>query len=304
MSQVFDIANAYVEAHADLDPMSATFSGIAGRDDRLTDVSPEGIAARAELDRRTLSQLAAATIESDDDRLARDFMTNRLQTSLAIHDAGDHWSMLSTLASPHVDLFGVLNQMPLETDEHWQAVLSRLEQAPWFLTGFRATLEKGLALGKPASRRLAMECATQAKTWSGQGQPQSFFRSLVAGHKGSLHASLGAAADAAAAAFADLATYLEEVYAPQATPGDGVGPDMYQRYSREWNGCELDLHQTYDWGWQELHRINNEMRTTAERIKPGSSPQEAMELLNTDPARSIDGVEAYQAWLQELHDQV
>ncbi|HLF78093.1 MAG TPA: DUF885 domain-containing protein, partial [Dehalococcoidia bacterium] len=47
-----------------------------------------------------------------------------------------------------------------------------------------------------------------------------------------------------------------------------------------------------------------EMRTTAERIKPGSSPQEAMELLNTDPARSIDGVEAYQAWLQELHDQV
>src|SRR5262249_2519825 len=155
------------------------------------------------------------------DRLARDFMTERLQTSMASFDAGDHWSMLSTLASPHAGLFGVFNQMPLDSEQDWQAVLSRLEQTPWYLDGFRASLNKGLDLGTPAARRQALECAIQCKTWSGEGQPQSFFRMLVADHNGSLSAKLTSAADAASESFAKLATYLEETYAPKARLEDG-----------------------------------------------------------------------------------
>ena len=39
------------------DPIGATYVGIAGHDDQLTDLSPDGFAARAELDRRTLAEL-------------------------------------------------------------------------------------------------------------------------------------------------------------------------------------------------------------------------------------------------------
>ena len=53
------IADSYVDEWAALDPIGATYVGIAGHDHRLTDLSPEGYAALAELDRRTLAQLDA-----------------------------------------------------------------------------------------------------------------------------------------------------------------------------------------------------------------------------------------------------
>ena len=45
------IADRYVEEAAALDPVMATYAGIAGHDHRLPDLSPDGFAAREELDR-------------------------------------------------------------------------------------------------------------------------------------------------------------------------------------------------------------------------------------------------------------
>ena len=50
-------ARTYVERLAELDPVSATARGIVGYDDKMTDYSPEGIAARTDLDRTTLTEL-------------------------------------------------------------------------------------------------------------------------------------------------------------------------------------------------------------------------------------------------------
>ena len=49
-----------------LDPNSATFVGAVGHDDRLTDNSPEGHEARAELLRRTLVRAGRAERERRD----------------------------------------------------------------------------------------------------------------------------------------------------------------------------------------------------------------------------------------------
>ena len=53
-----DLADRFTEEMFTLDPISATFVGAVGHDDRLTDNSPEGHEARAELLRRTLAELA------------------------------------------------------------------------------------------------------------------------------------------------------------------------------------------------------------------------------------------------------
>ena len=39
-------------------------------------------------------------------------------------------------------------------------------------------------------------------------------------------------------------------------------------WARVFNGTELDLEETYAWGWDELHRIEHAMRTVGERILP------------------------------------
>jgi len=115
-------------------------------------------------------------------------------------------------------------------------------------------------------------------------------------------ARLEQAAEAATAAYARLAAFLRDEYAPKAEPRDPVGRDRYALFARAFSGLELDLDETYDWGWQELHRIEEEMRKTIDRIVPGGSWKQAMKLLETDPARVVEGEENYRRWLQELHD--
>jgi uncharacterized protein (DUF885 family) len=69
-----------------------------------------------------------------------------------------------------------------------------------------------------------------------------------------------------------------------------------------WNGTNLDLQETYEWGWAELHRIEHAVGQVAARILPNASVPEVIDFLETDPARAIEGPENLRAWLQDLMD--
>ena len=81
-----------------------------------------------------------------------------------------------------------------------------------------------------------------------------------------------------------------------------MGRERYSLYAQDFNGIELDLDETYAWGWDELHRIEHAMGQVAERIIPGADVDTVIEHLETDPARAIEGVDAFQRWNQELLD--
>jgi len=100
-----------------------------------------------------------------------------------------------------------------------------------------------------------------------------------------------------------MARWLSEEYAATASERESCGEERYQLLSRLFLGATLDLPETYRWGWAELHRVEREMAETARRISPGATLDEAKELLETDPTRAIEGVEAYRDWLQQLHDE-
>ena len=68
------------------------------------------------------------------------------------------------------------------------------------------------------------------------------------------------------------------------------------------NGIDLDLDDTYAWGWHELHRLEQAMAQVAERILPGASLDEVVEHLEHDPTRTIEGVDEFRGWLQALLD--
>ena len=78
MSEVYDIADRYVDRFAALDPCSATGAGVKGHDHEMTDYSPAGSAARLDLTRETLDALGAAPETDDNDRLAASVMRDRL----------------------------------------------------------------------------------------------------------------------------------------------------------------------------------------------------------------------------------
>jgi uncharacterized protein (DUF885 family) len=301
VSEVFDIASDYCDKLGALDPCSATYAGIAGHDDEMTDYSPEGAAGRIDLVRTTLAALAGANDASDDDRIAKNVMTERLSLELEQYDAGERLRDVRVIGSPIQSARQCFDLMQLDTDDDWEVAAVRMTRVPDSLASIEAALREGVATGTVAARRQALACAEQAATWGGETDQTPFFRALAAQRPDDT--TLAKSAEIATAGYARLAAYLRDEYAPAADPRDPVGRDRYALFARDFNGIELDLDETYAWGWEELHRIEDSMRRVAERIIPGASIDEVIEHLDADDSRAVEGVEEFRTWNQELIDQ-
>lgn len=316
MSRVFEIADRYVDEIAALDPITATALGIPGHEREMPDFSPDGVAALAALNRRTLDGLESVEATDGDaekarrDRIAKEFMAERLGVRLALFDAKEYLRDLRIIASPMSSTRSVFDQMPKESAEDWSNIAARLALVPRTLAGFRASLDEGIAQGLVASKRQARECRRQALIWSAQVEGErSFFDILWEGFEKSgangdaLRADVEAGIAEAKEAYAEMAGYLGDVYEPAASESEGAGEERYKLMNRVFLGASIDPKETYDWGWEEQWRIDREMAETAAKIADGGSVDEAMEILETDPTRQLNSVESFREWLQDLHDE-
>ena len=301
MSEIFDVADRYCDRLGALDPCSATYAGIPGHDHEMTDYSPEGCARRIDLVRDTLATLAAATPENDDDRLAASVMTDRLSLEVEQYDAQERLRDIRIIGSPVQSARQCFDLMAFDSDHDWEIATERMTHVPDSLASIEAALRVGVAQGVVSARRQALACAEQAATWGGERDNEPFFRALAGQRPNDV--ALAAAAELATEAYARLAAYLRDEYAPAADPRDPVGRDRYALFARDFNGIDLDLEETYAWGWDELHRIEDAMRHVGERILPGSSIEEVTAHLDADDNRAIDGVDEFRRWNQELIDQ-
>lgn len=309
MSRIYDIANEYVDVYAALNPIVATSISVPGYERELPDYSPTGDEARTALARDTVEALDAAEAEGDRDRVARETMAERLRLQLELHDAGEHFRSINILGSPVQSLRRVFDLMPRESTDDWANIAARMQRVPEALNGYRRTLQVGVERGFVGARRQVQDCAQQAQIWATGGEGvEGFFGGLVPSFEHSdidneaLAVELRDASVVAADGYTEFGRFLAEEYAPSADERDGVGDERYLRSARAYNGIELDLDETYSWGWDELHRVEAEMASVTERIQPGAGVEAVKELLETDPGRSIEGVEPFREWMQSLQD--
>jgi len=303
VTDVNQIADSYVQRWAELDPVGATYAGISGYDNAVTDLSPDGIAARVELDRRTLAALARTEPGDEIQRVATESMTERLGLQVERYEAGLVDSELNVISSPLHNLRLVFDLMPYEGEAAMSAIARRLSLVPEAIEGFRRSLLAAAGEGRVTARRQVLACARQCADWVDPAR-DNVFHGLVDGldAAGALRADLDRGAAAATRATAEFGRFLTEELLPHAPERDAVGPDRYALESRYFLGTVLDLAETYAWGWDELHRVETEMRQVADRIVPGGSVREAIEALDADPARRIAGKEAFRNWMQEIAD--
>ncbi len=312
------IADAYVHALAELDPLIAVYLGINPEDDRLPDLSPAGREAAADLAHRTLASLdeaeAAGHVETAADpvaerRCAR-LLRERLLAELAVHDAGEHLRSLRNLGSPLHETRELFTLLPTDTQEDWARLGRRLARMPLAVEQYRETLAEGARRGLLSGPRQVATVIEQIGEWLApdpvageEGRAGGWFAALVAPAPEALRGGLTETAVTAAAAFAALRDWLGEVYAPAAAgTSDAVGRERYIRWARFWNGADLDLEEAYGWAWTEFHDLAAQMRAEAEKVLPGATPMEAMRWLDTD-GPSIQGTEPVREFLQGLMDQ-
>jgi uncharacterized protein (DUF885 family) len=302
MGAINEIADRYVEQTAELDPVLATGAGITGHDDKMTDLSPAGFAARAELDRATVAALTNAQADTERERTARDAMLERLGLAVELYDAGELTRDVNVIASWIQGVRQVFDLMPVEGEQAQRNIAARMAAVPAAYADLQRTYAQAAREGRVAARRQIIECARQCADWSSPGK--SFYAGLVGrtGATGTMLADLTRAAEAASAATAELGTFLEAELLPVAPDRDAVGRNLYALASRYFLGATIDLDEAYAWGWGEVLRLEAEMGRVAGLIVPGGTVEQAVAQLDADPARQITGRETLRSWMQDFAD--
>jgi uncharacterized protein (DUF885 family) len=301
MPSIDTIAEEYVARVAALDPWYATYLGIAGHDHELADLSADGFAERAELQRSTLAALAAADAPSPREQVARAAMGERLALEVERYDAGDTTSELNVIASWVQAVRQVFDLMPTDGEEAAANIAGRMAAVPEAYRQLSATLLGAARNGRSPARLQVEQVALQCAGWAKPGD--SFYPGLVqrlTGVPDSLRGELDEAARAATTATAALGAFLGRELLPLAREKDACGAEAYARASRYYLGAAVDLPEAYAWSWEEIARLRSELARVASLIQPGASREEAAAILDADPGRRIEGRENFRAWMQEL----
>ncbi|GEC05666.1 hypothetical protein SSP24_33210 [Streptomyces spinoverrucosus] len=304
-----EVADAYVDELIALDPVTGTYLGVKESSSRLPDISPAGQEALAELARATLAKLDEAErapgADSDIERRCARLLRERLTAELAVHKAEEGLRSvgnLGTIVHPVREVFTVT---PAETEEDWAAIAQRLRAVPAALAGYRESLALGLDRKLYAGPRPTATFIDQLGEWADtHGSGRGWFEDFASAGPEALRAELDDAARGASAAVVELRDWMREVYAPtvEGAPNT-VGRERYARWSRYFNGTDLDLDEAYAYGWSEFHRILGEMKQEADKILPGAeTPWVALAHLD-EHGKHIEGVDEVRQWLQDLMDQ-
>jgi uncharacterized protein (DUF885 family) len=300
-----EAAEEWLTEFAALDPMTATDAGIGGHDHEWPDLSPDGYAAREELDRVALAEVRALTPTDARETVARAAFLERIALHDELAEAGLRRCHVAVIASDLHALRETFDLMPTGSEADWANISQRLAAMPTALQQWRTTLSTEADLGRVVARRQYLEVADQVRSWTGRSGGTGVLEQLATTATdvpASLSADLERHAALASAALAETGRFLAEEMAPRGRENQAVGRDAYQLASRNFLGATIDLDETYAWGWEELRRITAEMQATADRIAPGADVAEAVARLEADPRRKLRGTAALQAWMQKLAD--
>ncbi len=289
MHPVDELSDRYVGQLAATDPCLAAMMGIAGHDGELTDYGPDGFASRRELAERTLAELTAVPLGTDAERRAAAVLRDRLEIELARFAAGHVEADLNTIDSPPQRLRQAIELVDQGERTVDADMRSRLAGIPDALAGLRVTLERGRQQGRVSAVRQVANCARQSKEFA------DYLDTLPSQYRVEI--------ERAGAALLEFASYLTEGLAPYAPLRDAVGPERYALEARNFLGSEIDLLETYEWGWQELARLEAEMRAIGAHIRPGEPLPAVLAALDADPAHRVAGADQFRGWIQELADQ-
>ena len=301
-TDVDHIANGYLDALVELSPIVATYLGVAGRDEDLDDFSPAGHLAHYDLRERTLRALAQATAVDDIDRVTLAAMQERLGLAQETHAAGLDEMSLNVLASPLQQIRDVFDLMATDTVAQRVSFATRMGKVPEALDRYVQSLRAAAARGLVSPKRQVDACAAQCAQLA--AEDGYFANLLTASPVGSgeprdpAAAGLRGAVARARTAYTRMGDFLRDELQPQAPQADACGRERYRLMSRFFLGATVDLEETYQWGQRELARITAEMATVAEQIKPGTSTQEAIAILDADPGYQLHGTAELKAWMQ------
>ncbi|MDQ2797174.1 MAG: DUF885 domain-containing protein, partial [Actinomycetota bacterium] len=206
------VADTYLDETAALDPILATYFGIAGYDDKLPAFDPDWLESVSGLRRRTLQALDSVEAVDSSDRVTAAALRSELGLAEQLRDAGADAAHLNNIASPLQEARDTFDLMPTATADDWATVARRLSAIPASLQGYAESLRSAAALGVVPARRQVEIGASQCADNVG---PDGFFTPYAKGAAipdgtlpDAVRADLERGAAAANEAYLALSTFL------------------------------------------------------------------------------------------------
>ena len=288
---------------AALNPMLATLMGWPGFDHLLGDLGPDGHDQRLEALRSARGRVESVVADGPAQQLAREVLVERLDAWIGDYASGWALAPVNVMESPVQLVRQVFDVMTTRTADERDIMRQRLLAVPQALAGYRDSLRLAVDRGQVPAARQVRRCVTESRTYAGAGPGTGFFSTDLTGRVGGTpDPAWEQAAAAADAAYGELAEYLEHEIGPRASPEDAAGEQRYRLGVRQHLGVEIDLAETYTWGWSEFLRLRKELTEVAAAIAPGRTPAEAAAVLDEQSRYHAQGIDGFQAWMQDLSD--
>jgi uncharacterized protein (DUF885 family) len=298
-SVIAKVSEDYVTESAKLSPITSTNLGIKGLDDQLDDFSLEHAEKGAQLLRDAIAKITAATPLNEFDRIAKDVALERMRSSLDLHDSREAFVLWGVLWSPVSGIRQVFEMMDTSDPDHIKNLTARLAAVSKSFDSWSGALLDVAKEGKVTSKRQVLGVANQLETFAKGAFTEIAKRFDPEGKNTDLMAAARSADDACA----HLALWMHDTYAPISNEEDPVGADRYRTWSRHFTGASLDLEATYQWGKEELDRINERMWSAAAKLYPDAKTlREVADRLEDDPRYVVHGGDALLKRLREFVD--
>lgn len=300
----FDLSDQFVNDVVAQFPQIATSIGARGFDHLWNDYSPAGDEAAVDL-ARSYRRRFADHLEHPDQwqrhaaRVCHDF---QLEVEHS-YDLGMRYLNVRHVAGIMDSIRDVFDEMNTSTVEGWENIAGRLETADQPVAGAIATFEEGRGLGIVSARLQVESTIEQSRHLSGANSKWlRLARSAEKATKPEVAERVATAVDHARAAMAGLADYLESVYMPDATEMNGVGAERYVAAADRFLGLKIDPIETYEWGWEEVNRLQGAMVEAARGVDPDASLNDVIERLESDPAYAVASQAEFVDFIQEIQD--
>ncbi|MEO9138149.1 MAG: DUF885 domain-containing protein, partial [Jatrophihabitans sp.] len=224
-------------------------------------------------------------------------LRERAASEVALDEVGFTRSLLAPLATPVHAIRAVFDNLPHETPDEWERLGEHLTRVPQALREYEDTLRTAADAGHVVAARQVLGAAAQCEQWVGR---DDFYRRLVGPASAP---ALDAAADTASTATTGFADFLRHELLLRAPLADAVGRDRYEATASAFLGDEVDLVETYEFGWNELAELRAEM-TQAARDLGADSVEQAADDLDADPHRRLATPDELLQWVRGRVDEV
>ena len=308
-------AAAYEQQLRD-EPEEATANGRHEYDDRWTDWSVAGRAARHARRETELRELARLPLDgvTDQDRLSARLFRYSTEQDLAAEDLETHLLRVGQLYGLHTQIYQTIDRMPARSLADYERLLARLHAVPGYVDQHLVVLEEARARGltqpvvvvdlvvEQLSKQLQQTPETSALLAAFRGFPTN----IPAGDQARLRAAATESYEHEfRPAWEKLKAFIDGPYRARARSGAGIGslPDGKAAYAtlvRRLTTTSLSPEEIHRIGEQEVARIEGEMLAAARETGFEGSLEDFSKQLAATPAQHFRDKDEMLAYCRNL----